>query len=106
MPRTPKSTLVRKFSVLTRLPFPLPVSLDRIAAAGWIWLSMSALARRLCISTRVLISSCSTEEGPMDQVKDKPETIHFYVVREGAARPSYAPIVLSLFTLSLLIVLG
>ncbi|HEY6540228.1 MAG TPA: hypothetical protein VIZ18_04785 [Ktedonobacteraceae bacterium] len=35
-----------------------------------------------------------------------PETIHLYVVRERPARPRYAPIVLSLFTLSLLIVLG
>lgn len=42
----------------------------------------------------------------MYQVEDKPETIHLYVVREGPARPSFAPIVLSLFTLSLLIVLG
>jgi hypothetical protein len=42
----------------------------------------------------------------MYQVEDKPETIHLYVVREGPARPSLAPIILSLFTLSLLIVLG
>ena len=42
----------------------------------------------------------------MYQVDDKPETIHLYVVREGPARPSFAPIVLSLFTLALLIILG
>jgi hypothetical protein len=43
----------------------------------------------------------------MYQVEDEPiETTHLYVVREAAARPSFAPIVLSLFTLSLLIVLG
>lgn len=42
----------------------------------------------------------------MYQVEDKPETIHLYVVRDEPARPSLAPIVLSLFTLSLLIILG
>ena len=43
----------------------------------------------------------------MHQVDDEPiETTHLYVVREGPAHPSFAPIVLSLFTLSLLIVLG
>ena len=42
----------------------------------------------------------------MYQVEDKPETIHLYVVREEPARPSLAPIVLSLFTLFLLIILG
>lgn len=42
----------------------------------------------------------------MYQVEDKPETIHLYVVRDEPARPSIAPIVLSLFTLSLLIILS
>lgn len=43
----------------------------------------------------------------MYQVEDESiETIHLYVVREGPARPSFAPIVLSLVTLSLLIALG
>lgn len=43
----------------------------------------------------------------MYQVEDEPIiTTHLYVVREGPARPSIAPIVLSLVTLSLLIALG
>lgn len=42
----------------------------------------------------------------MYRVQDKPETIHLYVVREEPARPSIAPIVFSLFTLFLLIILG
>jgi hypothetical protein len=42
----------------------------------------------------------------MYQVDDKPETIHLYVVREEAARPSLAPILLSLLMLSLLLALG
>ena len=46
------------------------------------------------------------EEERMHQVDEKPETIHLYVVREEAARPSILPVVLSLFSLALLIVLG
>ena len=42
----------------------------------------------------------------MYRVQDKPETIHVYVVRDEPARPSIAPIVFSLFTLFLLIILG
>jgi len=43
----------------------------------------------------------------MYQVEDEPiQTTHLYVVRDDPARPSYAPIVLSLFTLSLLILVG
>jgi hypothetical protein len=42
----------------------------------------------------------------MYQVDDKPETIHLYVVREEAARPSVAPIILSLLVLSLLLTLS
>ncbi len=42
----------------------------------------------------------------MYQVDDKPETIHLYVVREEEARPSILPVVLSLFTLALLLAFG
>lgn len=42
----------------------------------------------------------------MYQVDEKPETIHLYIVREEEVRPSILPVVLSLFTLALLLVLG
>src|SRR5437867_543876 len=39
----------------------------------------------------------------MQTVDDKPETIHLYVVREELPRPSFAPIILSVFALLLLV---
>ena len=42
----------------------------------------------------------------MQTIDEKPETIHLYVVREDEPRPSFAPVVLSLFVLLLLVVVS
>ena len=42
----------------------------------------------------------------MQTVDERPETIHLYVVREEEPRPSFVPIVLSLFALLLLVVVS